>query len=124
MVDRCSHAAFLQHELSGVHVRHHLNLRHRHQLLLQYGDGYYRLLDNNALHSRFPSQGINPSVIATAIAYTSMCAYMTMAAAGPAPLLLGREGIETKFIWTRGLITLGAYVIVAVVFFSILGLVM
>ena len=72
----------------------------------------------------FASQGINPSVIATAIAYTSMCAYMTMAAAGPAPLLLGREGIETKFIWTRGLITLGAYVIVAVVFFSILGLVM
>ena len=72
----------------------------------------------------FASQGINPSVIATAIAYTSMCAYMTMAAAGPAPLLLGREGIETKFIWTRGLITLGVYVVVAVVIFSILGLVM
>ncbi len=72
----------------------------------------------------FASQGINPSIIAAAIAYTSMFAFMTMAAAGPAPLLLGREGIETKFIWTKGLITLFTYVIIATVFFSILGFVM
>lgn len=69
----------------------------------------------------FASQGIDPSIIACAIAYTSMFAFLTMAAAGPAPLLLGREGIEQKFIWTRGLVTLGVYVIIATVLFSILG---
>ena len=53
-----------------------------------------------------------------------MFAFMTYAAAGPAPLLLGREGIETKFIWTKGLMTLAAYVVVAAVLFSLLGLIL
>lgn len=61
----------------------------------------------------FAAQGVDSSIIAAAIAYTSMFAFMTYAAAGPAPLLLGREGIETKFIWTKGLMTLAAYVVVA-----------
>ena len=72
----------------------------------------------------FAAQGVDPSIIAAAIAYTSMFAFMTYAAAGPAPLLLGREGIETKFIWTKGLMTLAAYVVVAAVLFSLLGLIL
>ena len=49
----------------------------------------------------FASRGIDASIITAAIAYTSMFAFMTYAAAGPAPILLGREGIETRFIWTK-----------------------
>lgn len=72
----------------------------------------------------FASQGFNPSVIAAAIAYSSMFAFMTYAAAGPAPLLLGKEGIENKFIWTKGLITLVAYIIIASVVFSLMGFIL
>lgn len=72
----------------------------------------------------YAAQGIDPSIVAAAIAYTSMCAYMTMAAAGPAPLLLGREGIENKFIWTNGLITLVAYILVAVILFTLIAVIL
>ncbi|MBO5994290.1 MAG: anion permease, partial [Firmicutes bacterium] len=72
----------------------------------------------------FAQGGINISVIATAIAFTSMFAYITYAAAGPAPILLGKEGITPKFIWTKGLAMLPVYIVVATVLFSLLGLVL
>ncbi len=67
--------------------------------------------------------GINVTVIGTAIAFTSMFAYLTYAAAGPAPLLLGREGIENKFIYGKAIIALPLYIIVATVLFSLMGLI-
>ena len=72
----------------------------------------------------FADAGINVSVIGAAIAYSSMFAYLTYAAAGPAPILLGREGIESKFIWTKGLITMVLYIVVATVIFSLLGIIL
>lgn len=72
----------------------------------------------------FASQGIDASIIAAAIAYTSMFAFMTYAAAGPAPILLGREGIETRFIWTKGLFTLVVYIVIAAVLFSLLAMIL
>ncbi|MBO5495774.1 MAG: anion permease [Oscillospiraceae bacterium] len=72
----------------------------------------------------YAEAGINISVVGAAIAYSSMFAYMTYAAAGPAPILLGREGIETKFIWTKGLLTMALYVLIATVLFSLLGVIL
>ena len=65
--------------------------------------------------------GINITVIGTAIAFTSMFAYLTYAAAGPAPLLLGKEGIESKFVWSKGVLALVIYAVAATVVFSLLG---
>ena len=70
---------------------------------------------------QYAEAGINVSVIGAAIAYSSMFAYLTYAAAGPAPILLGREGIENKFIWTKGLFTLVLYIVTATVVFSLMG---
>ena len=67
------------------------------------------------------NNGINITVIGSAIAFSSMFAYLTYAAAGPAPLLLGHEGIETKFMFSKGLIALVLYIIVATVLFALLG---
>lgn len=72
----------------------------------------------------FATQGINVSVVGAAIAYSSMFAFMTYAAAGPAPLLLGRKGITNKFIWSKGLLGTAIYVIVATVVFSIMGIIL
>lgn len=69
----------------------------------------------------FADKGINITVIGAAIAYSSMFAFLTYAAAGPAPLLLGREGIESRFIWSKGLFTLLLYIVVATVVFSLMG---
>lgn len=72
----------------------------------------------------YVAQGADASIIACAIAFTSMFAFMTYAAAGPAPILLGREGIETKFIWTKGLMTLIVYIVIAAILFTVLALVL
>lgn len=71
----------------------------------------------------YGASGINVSVIGTAIAFTSMFAYLTYAAAGPAPLLLGKEGIENKFIYSKSIIALPVYIVIATVIFSILGVI-
>ncbi|NLD88175.1 MAG: SLC13 family permease [Clostridiales bacterium] len=67
------------------------------------------------------TSGINISVIATAIAFSSMFAYMTYAAAGPAPLILRRDGVDNKFVWSTGVLTLILYIVVATIVFTILG---
>lgn len=50
-----------------------------------------------------------------------MFAYLTYAAAGPAPLLLGKEGIESKFVWSKGVLALVIYAVAATVVFSLIG---
>lgn len=72
----------------------------------------------------FADQGMNPSIIATAIAFSSVCAFLTFAAGAPAPLLLGREGIEPKFIWTHGVLTIVVYIALATVIFTVLALIL
>lgn len=69
----------------------------------------------------YAQNGINLTVIGSAIAFSSMFAYLTYAAAGPAPLLLGREGVETKFMFTKAIIALPLFIIVATVLFCIFG---
>lgn len=71
--------------------------------------------------AQYADAGINITVIGTAIAFTSMFAYLTYAAAGPAPLLLGKEGIESKFVWSKGVLALVIYAAAATVVFSLLG---
>lgn len=48
--------------------------------------------------------GYNPSIIGASLCCACFFAYLTMAAAGPAPLLLGREGYTKRptFIWSHG----------------------
>lgn len=48
--------------------------------------------------------GYNGSVIGAALTCACFFAYLTMASAGPAPLLLGKEGYTKRpaFIWTHG----------------------
>ena len=67
--------------------------------------------------------GADATIIAAAISVSANCAFLTYAAAGPAPIMLGNEDMESKFVWTRGPITIMAYVIVATVFFSLLAMV-
>ena len=71
--------------------------------------------------AEFAGKGVNVSVIGTAIALSSMFAYLTYAAAGPAPILLGRDGVENKFIYGKAIVALPLYIIVATVLFSIFG---
>lgn len=72
----------------------------------------------------YGDKGINISVIGTAIAFTSMFAYLTYAAAGPAPLLLNQEGLEKKFVYSKAILALPIYIIVATIFFCLLGLIL
>ena len=71
--------------------------------------------------AQYADAGINITVIGTAIAFSSMFAYLTYAAAGPAPLLLGKEGIESKFVWSKGVLALVIYAVAATVVFSLIG---
>lgn len=68
--------------------------------------------------------GADATMIAAAISVSANCAFLTYAAAGPAPIMLGNEDMESKFVWSRGAITIVAYVIVATVVFSVLAMVL
>ena len=50
--------------------------------------------------------GINPSCIIPAIVMTALCAFLTMAAGGSAPLYLGSDCMkdDPKWVWTYGLL--------------------
>ena len=67
---------------------------------------------------------INPVVIMTALVFCAWNAYLTVAANGTAPILLGYEGIDTKFIWSKGVIVTIVYAIVAAVLFTGLAFVL
>lgn len=57
------------------------------------------------------TSGINPSVILTVVNCCANVAYLTVAGSVNAAYLLGREEITQKFIWTKGVIVLCAYMV-------------
>lgn len=67
------------------------------------------------------AQGLNVTVMGAAILMSGQVAFMTYGAMVYAALLLSREEIDQKFIWTRGTITVFIYIVVASVLFSIFG---
>jgi sodium-dependent dicarboxylate transporter 2/3/5 len=56
---------------------------------------------------------VNATVLAAASILGAMCAFLTNGSIAYAPLLLGREEITSKFIWTKGVVTLGIFIVVA-----------
>ena len=67
---------------------------------------------------------INPVVIMTALVFCAWNAYLTVAANGTAPILLGYEGIDTKFIWTKGIIITIVYAVVAALLFTCMAMIL
>lgn len=65
----------------------------------------------------------NATVLAVATIISAMCAFLTHGAIAYAPVLLGREEITTKFIWTKGVVTNVLYMVVASVLCIVFGLV-
>lgn len=68
--------------------------------------------------------GINSTVLGAAIIFCGQIAFMTYGAMVYAALLLDRPEIDQKFIWTRGSITVGIYIVVASILFTIFGYVL
>lgn len=66
-------------------------------------------------------QGLNVTVIGAAILMSGQVAFQTYGSIVYAALLLNREEIDRKFIWTRGTITVGIYIVVGTVLFSLFG---
>lgn len=61
------------------------------------------------------------SVLAVASILGGMCAFLTNGAIAYAPLLLGRKEMTTKFVWTKGVVTNGIFVVAASVLCIIFG---
>lgn len=62
--------------------------------------------------------------LGTAIIMSGMCAFLTYGAIAYAPLLLGREEMTHKFLWTKGVVTNLIYIVVACVICIIGGYVL
>lgn len=71
----------------------------------------------------YATNGIDISAAAVAICFSIHVAYLTPAAFTAAPILLGHEGMNTKFIWTKGLFPVPLYILLATVVFSLAGLI-
>jgi len=63
----------------------------------------------------FVTQGINVGVMTAAISIGASTAYLTGASYVAAPLLLGRESMPAKWMWTKGLYPIFLYVIITAV---------
>ena len=61
------------------------------------------------------------SVLAVASILGGMCAFLTNGAIAYAPLLLGRKEMTTKFVWTKGVVTNGIFVVAASLLCIIFG---
>jgi sodium-dependent dicarboxylate transporter 2/3/5 len=61
------------------------------------------------------------TVLGAAGVMAGMCAFMTNGAIAYAPILLGREEMTNKFIWTKGAVTNGIFVVVCTVLCVMLG---
>ena len=57
--------------------------------------------------------GGNATVLGVATILSAMCAFMTNGAIAYAPIMLGREEMTTKFMFTKGLVTNALYIVVA-----------
>lgn len=64
----------------------------------------------------------NATVLGTAIIMSSMCAFLTNGATAYAPLMLGREEMTTRFIFTKGVIVNAAYIVLASLICIVMGL--
>lgn len=65
--------------------------------------------------------GGNATILGVATILSAMCAFMTNGAIAYAPLLLGREEMTNKFIFTKGLVTNIIYIVVASVICIVFG---
>ena len=70
--------------------------------------------------------GINPSCIIPAIVMSALCAFLTMAAGGSAPLYLGTECMkdDPKWVWTYGLIVFPVVILTSSVAYILCAYVM
>ena len=59
--------------------------------------------------------GINPSVMGTLINVCANLAFLTYSGSVFASLILSREEITQKFMWTRGLVTMAVFMVVAAI---------
>ena len=57
--------------------------------------------------------GGNATILGVATILSAMCAFMTNGAIAYAPIMLGREEMTTKFMFTKGLVTNAIYIVVA-----------
>ena len=57
--------------------------------------------------------GGNATVLGVATILSAMCAFMTNGAIAYAPIMLGREEMTTKFMFTKGLVANALYIVVA-----------
>lgn len=71
----------------------------------------------------FMDAGIDVSAVAIAIAFSIQMSYLTVAAYTAAPLLLGREDMSNKYIWTKGLVPIAIFLIVGTLTLSLAGLI-
>ncbi len=64
---------------------------------------------------------VNPSVLGAAIIFSGQCAFQTYGAMVYAALFLSRKEVDQRFVWTKGTMTVGFYILAATVVFSICG---
>jgi len=72
----------------------------------------------------YMNQGINIQPLCVGMCIASMTAYLTVAAYTTAPLLLSRESMPTKWIWSKGLLALIIEIVVNTTMVSVLGYVL
>ena len=68
----------------------------------------------SALSAPLVEAGYDITILAVAISLSSMVAYLTYASSGQAAILLGRENMNNKFIWTYGIAAMVIYAVVVI----------
>ncbi len=63
----------------------------------------------------------NATVLGVATILSGMCAFLTNGAIAYAPIMLGREEMTTKFIFSKGIITNGIFIVIASVLCIVFG---
>lgn len=58
------------------------------------------------------SGGGNATVLGAATILSGMCAFLTNGAIAYAPIMLGREEMTNKFIFTKGIVTNGIFIVI------------
>ncbi len=76
-----------------------------------------------AISEPIVAAGFNITAVAVAITMSSQVAYLTYASSGQAAILLSRDNMDDKFIWTKGLVVLVLWIVVTIAVCSICALV-
>ncbi|MDO4337256.1 MAG: SLC13 family permease [Eubacteriales bacterium] len=76
-----------------------------------------------AVASPIVATGFNITAVAVAVTMSSQVAFLTFASSGQAAILLNRDNMDNKFIWTKGICVLGIWIIVTVAVCSILAVI-